>query len=115
MKSKKWLTHEFQSSSVKTPEFKSFANDFIKDLKSLATGYEFVNVSKGHFYVSGFLKKADKYVYFSISDVRFFRNEWYKNILIRTAKNDKDYTGGVNNSTDLENFKKRVDSLLKIA
>ena len=114
MKSKKWLNHEFQSSSVKTPEFKSFSNDFIKDLKSLAQGYEFVNVNKGHFYVSGFIKKDDKYAYFSISDVRYFKNEWYNHIMIRTAKSDKDYTGGNNNYTNLENFNKKIDSLFKM-
>ena len=113
LKSTKWTSVEFESSIIKTEQFKKFSKDFLSDIKKTMEGYKLVNKNVGHFYISGFLKKDEKYVYFSTSDVRFFRNEWYNNILIRTAKNDKDYTGGSNNHSTLEDLKRKVDLLSK--
>jgi len=113
LKSEKWVNHEFESSSSKTPEFKQFARDFFSDLKKLCEGYEIVSKNVGHFYVSGFLKKDDKFVYFSASDVRHFPNEWFNRVLIRTAKNEKDYTGGNNTYTKFKDIKNSVDNLLQ--
>jgi len=48
-------------------------------------------------YVSGFIEKNGKYVYLSISD-----SGLGKPILFRTAKNEKDYTGGSNNFANLD-------------
>lgn len=56
-----------------------------------ATDFEY---NKGYYYVSGFFKVNDQHFYFSISDVRLFYDN---NLLIRTAKDNKDYTGGSNN------------------
>ena len=47
----------------------------------------------------------------SISDVRYLPNEWVDNILIRTMKHDKDWTGGMNYYTDLVNFTKDIARL----
>jgi hypothetical protein len=94
-----WLDYEFYSSSGLTEEFASFTKDFKKYLKdNLTKDYELVNFNRGHFYLSGFIKniQTNKYMYFSTSDVRFFKNEWYNNILVRTAEHEKDYTGGRN-------------------
>jgi len=100
----------FESSSRKTPQFKTFArimrNDMKKALKG--SGIELHEYSTGHFYVSGFLKKDNKFVYFSISDVRFFPGD---RILIRTAKNEKDYNGGTNHQTGYEHFTKKITTL----
>lgn len=112
LKSTKWTSHQFESSSVKTPEFKQFARDFISDIKALAEGYELVEKNVGHFYVSGFLKKDDKVIYFSCSDVRFFKNDWNSYLMIRTAKDVKDYTGGTNHYTTLTHLKASADRLL---
>lgn len=111
MKSKKWLSHTFESSSMKTPEFKQFARDFFSDLKKLTEGYELVSKNVGHFYVSGFLKRDGKFYYFSCSDVRHFPNEWNNHLLIRSAQHEKDYTGGSNNYTKLENIKNGLDRI----
>jgi hypothetical protein len=110
----KWLNNQFQSSSSTTQEFKSFARDFNKYLvKELGTDYKVVDFSRGHFYVSGFIQnKQGQYIYFSTSDVRFFPNEWYDNVLIRTAKDVKDYSGGANKRTTLKNIKESIERLL---
>ena len=52
-------------------------------------------------------------MYISISDVRYFANEWYSHILIRTAKNEQDYRGGFNHYTTLENLDVKAAELLE--
>ena len=111
---KNWLKWEFSSGSITGEDFKRFASDFKKEIKRrLPVGAKLVQWNVGHYYISGFIKNEDnKYVYFSISDVRYFRNDWYNNILVRTAKDENDYTGGSNNFTSLENFTQKVAELL---
>jgi len=108
MKTHKWLGNLFQSSSVKTEEWQAFVRDFRSDMKSMLkdTGWILHDLSNGHFYVSGFLKNTrdGSFVYFSTSDVRFWQDEWHNNLLIRTAKHDKDYTGGYNQYTTFPNL-----------
>jgi hypothetical protein len=109
----KWLGFRFESSSGLTSEFAEFARDFKNHIKrSLPVGSELVNWSRGHFEVSGFVKRSNKFVYFSISDVRFWQDSWFDNILIRTAEHEKDWTGGSNQSTKLPEFTSRVENLL---
>jgi len=100
----KWQDVRFESSCEKTPEFLAFAKDFKKEVKKKAeeNGFKLIAVNTGHFYLSGFLQKNDKFVYFSSSNIRLFPNEWRDNLLIRTAKNVKDYTGGQNCFTSLD-------------
>jgi len=110
---KDWLDWEFSSGGTTGEDFKRFARDFRKSIKEkLPERAELVNWNNGHYYVSGFVKRENKYVYFSISDVRFFKDDWYGHILIRTAENDKDYTGGSNCFILLESFTREVDKLL---
>ena len=107
---KQW---EFSSGSTTGEDFKIFARLFKKYLKAnLPQEAELANVSSGHYYVSGFVQKNGKFVYFSISDVRHFPEAWHKEILVRTAQHAKDYTGGPNGYTTLEKFRERVSALL---
>ena len=90
---KKW---EFTSSPTIQLDFKIFAKEFKKFIeKNLPSGSNLIKFYIGHYYLYGFIKKNDKYVYFSIPDVRNFRNHWINNILIRTASSEEDFTGGV--------------------
>lgn len=87
---------QFGSGTRTTPEFDSFfrktRNDFNKSLADVA---ERIEMKKGHFYFYGFLtRKSDgQAIYFSISDVRFFPGD---KMLVRTAKDYRDFTGGHN-------------------
>lgn len=109
---KKWINEEFTSSSGTTPQWNAFVRDFKKFIKSnLPPSSDLIGWNKGHFYVSGFIQRGGKYVYFSIMDVR--GSDWYNRIMIRTAKNEKDFTGGNNCFTTLEGFKSLADSLLE--
>ena len=59
-----------------------------------------IKFSNGHYYFSGFATKNEKVIYFSISDVRHFPED---KVLIRTAKDYRDFTGGGNTYARLEN------------
>lgn len=108
-----WLDVQFESSCSLTEEFALFAKQYKKAIAEAMHGYTLVNFSRGHFYISGFFKNTinGKLVYFSTSDVRGSNNEWFDNILIRTAEHDRDYTGGNNCFTSLKNIKEQADSL----
>lgn len=119
MKTTKYIDVEFESSTVKTPEFKQFARDFKTDIKALIKFHGLIleTYNVGHFYVSGFISRAkwngDRvYAYFSISDVRHFQNEWHENILIRTATGLHDYTGGRNEYCTLKEFGTAINNII---
>jgi len=102
----------FQSSSGATQEWVNFVGMFRTDMtKELAKiGVTEIELHRSHFYVSGFFHLHDQLYYFSISDVRFFPD---KRMLIRTAKNNKDFTGGQNTYINIaeDMFVEWVDNL----
>jgi len=105
---------EFSSGSTTGEDFKVFARKFKKFIKDhLPQKSELVSFLVGHYFISGFIQKDSKFVYFSISDVRHFPGQWENNVLIRTAKSEKDYTGGSNNYTGLLNFTSAVEKLFQ--
>lgn len=113
---KKYIDYEFSSGCYTGEDYKSFQTKYINYLKAMCkeNHWELVNVSKNHYCFSAFIKSSEnKCVYLSISDVRYFANEWYSHILVRTAKNEVDYRGGFNNYTTLENLGYTVARLLK--
>lgn len=102
-KTSRWLRVNFESSCYTTEQFKSFVRDFRSDMKAILKGTDWTlhSLLPGHFYISGFIKNSinGKLMYFSISDVRFFQDEWHRSMLIRTAEHDKDWMGGMNHYT----------------
>lgn len=111
----KYLDYEFSSGGYTGEDYKQFQNKYINYLRSICrqNGWELVNVGRNHYEFSAFFKNSEnRYVYFSISDVRFFRNDWYNHILVRTAFDERDYHGGNNNYTRLPNLKDAVGNLL---
>ena len=113
---KKYIDYEFSSGCYTGEDYKSFQTKYINYLKAMCkeNHWELVNVSKNHYCFSAFIKSSEnKCVYLSISDVRYFSNEWYSHILVRKAKNEVDYRGGFNNYTTLENLDYTVAKLLK--
>ncbi len=62
-------------------------------------GFEDIKISNGHYYFSGFATKNEKVIYFSISDVR---HGFDGKVLIRTAKDYRDFSGGGNNYARLD-------------
>lgn len=104
----------FGSGSVNSEQFNQFFEDFKKsftrELKKI--GATKLLFSKGHFYLSGFFTIQEQAVYFSISDVRSafnFSRSGNPQMLVRTAKNYEDYSGGANKYVDIEpNMSKEI-------
>lgn len=112
----KYIDYEFSSGCYTGDDYKSFQTKYINFLRSICkqNHWQLVNVGRNHYSFSAFIKSAEnKCVYVSISDVRFFTNEWYSNILIRTAKNEQDYHGGFNHRTTLKELEMKAMELLE--
>ena len=112
----KYIDYEFSSGCYTGADYKSFQTKYINFLRSMCkqNHWQLVNVGRNHYCFSAFIKSAEnKCVYVSISDVRFFTNEWYNNILIRTAKNEQDYHGGFNHRTTLKELEMKAMELLE--
>ena len=112
----KYIDYEFSSGCYTGDDYKSFQTKYINFLRSICkqNHWQLVNVGRNHYCFSAFIKSAEnKCVYVSISDVRFFTNEWYSNILIRTAKNEQDYRGGFNHRTTLKELEMKAMELLE--
>lgn len=112
----KYIDYEFSSGCYTGDDYKSFQTKYINFLRSICkqNHWQLVNVGRNHYCFSAFIKSAEnKCVYISISDVRFFANEWYSNILIRKAKNEQDYRGGFNHRTTLKELEMKAMELLE--
>ena len=113
---KKYLTYEFSTDAYTGEDYKSFERKYINYIKSLCKEYnwKFVKALKNHYRFSAFIKNNEnKYIYFSISGVRFFKNEWFLHILIRSAKDEKDYTSRQNKYCSLPTLPVAIDSIFK--
>ena len=92
------LDQKFESSSGLTKQFDFFFKVVRRELKEELEkniGIVDFEMHRGHFYFSGFFTTLkNRHYYFYISDVRYFKE---KRMLIRTAKDYKDFTGGPNN------------------
>lgn len=125
MKSKmeKWLQHEFSTGSVAGDDYQKFQKEAKAELKKTAAqcGLTLHCFNKNHYCFSAVLKqeaeKAEdvRYVYVSISDVRFVKNEWYNNVLCRIMANDKDWSGkgGNNNYTSWSLVAEKAKELIE--
>lgn len=112
---KKYLGYEFSTGSYTGDDYKSFQTKYINYLKTMCkeNNWQLVNVCRNHYCFSAFVKSAEnKCVYISVPDVRYFTNEWYSHILIRTVKDEQDYRGGFNNYTTLEKLSAKAAELL---
>lgn len=111
---KNYKNHQFSSGSSTGSDYKSFETKYRNILKEICKNInvELVKFSKNHYSFSAFMKRDNNYVYLSISDVRG-NNSWKDHILIRTAENDKDYTGGPNQYTILKNLSSKIDEMLQ--
>lgn len=102
---------EFVSSSITTKQCKQFFADFKKALKNNLGNEYNVNAKLGHFGVYGFVSKDDKFVYFSVEDLRENGIE-FDNVLYRSAENEEDFIGGSNQYCRLEKLGLRIKEML---
>lgn len=99
--------HYFGTSTRNTEEFNNFFSSFKRSFKRELNkiNAKDLEMSKGHFHLSGFFTVQEQVIYFSISDVRgCLQTNWkgLPEMLIRKAKDYKDYTGGSNRYVAIE-------------
>ena len=101
-----FFDYTFSSGSVAGDDFKSFNTKFRNAIKkALPAGYVIHDWHKNHYECSWVVKTpSNHFIYSSISDVRFFPNEWATDILIRTMAHDKDWSGGHNQRTTVFSY-----------
>lgn len=116
-KLKQYINYEFSTGCYTGNDYKTFQTKYINYLKTICkeNNWSLIKVNKNHYCFSAFIKGGteNKYVYISISDVRYFNNDWYNHILVRTAKNEVDYKGGFNYYTTLAKLEGKICELLK--
>lgn len=111
---KKWYNATIEDyGGVTSPEYKTFQKEYKAVLKEICrnNNWSIHNFINGHYEFCCVLKSDinNQYEYFSISDVRYWHNEWADRILYRSMENDHDWHGGYNNYCRLADF----DSVLK--
>lgn len=114
---KQYINFEFSTGCYTGNDYKTFQTKYINYLKTICkdNNWSLIKVNKNHYCFSAFIKGGteNKCVYISISDVRYFNNDWYNHILVRTAKNEVDYKGGFNHYTTLDKLEYKICELLK--
>lgn len=108
------LGFTFESSSSRTPQYLEFHKIFKKEFTALLKSYtKRIEISKpNHFDVSGFFELNNGQIYyFGLEDLRWSKDS----LLIREAKDFKDYTGGSNGFINLDkNFAENLKRYLRI-
>ena len=117
---KKWNGKSVEDSGCYiSEEAKLFARNLRATIKEIANknGFNLVEWNVGHYYISGFLEKDGKYIYF-IRDIERYgktiniENSGFMNgFLVRIAKYFKDYTGGHNHFCGLSGFGDLINKL----
>ena len=114
---KQYINFEFSTGCYTGNDYKTFQTKYINYLRTMCkeNNWSLIKVNKNHYCFSAFIKGGteNKYVYISISDVRYFNNDWYNHILVRTSKNEVDYKGGFNHYTTLDKLEYKICELLK--
>lgn len=120
------LKNKYQGKAIEdygaymSPSAKTFVSGFRATIKEICndTGATLISCKAGHYYLSGFIKKDNNYVYFSREIERYNRpinldsSDPMNGILIRSAKDTNDYSGGRNNFTGIDDFKPVMKALL---
>lgn len=120
---KKWDRKDLQDDGCYvSKEFHSFQVAFFNAMRKIAKTLdaELIKPSYGHYDMSGFIKKGDKYVYFNYGVVGYRTRVMLTNdygfhhtpMYVRTAKHDRDYTGGYNNNCYFVNCEEIIERLL---
>ena len=115
----KWNNHQFENCvSFMGEDSYEFFKDFSSYLSNqfAKLGADLADFNTSHYYCSGFIKKQDKFVYFSL-DLPRYEGEKLRitdaKVLYRTAQSTRDFSGGNNNYTSLEQLCKNIDRLLE--
>ena len=103
--------YAFESSCCKTPEYAEFEKQCKKELKAQAKnfGFKIHKFLPNHFEWCAVLEKEGKFIYVSLSDVRYW--DWYNDVLIRTMAHAEDWHGGSNNRCSFNEIGENAERL----
>lgn len=115
---KKWENSGIEDFGSQTsPSYRRFESQYKGILLDICDNINFDlhNFHRNHYEFSAVLKNKcnNKFYYISISDVRYFPSQWHDNILYRTMAHDKDWHGGTNNYSSLDNLQENLVRLDK--
>ena len=115
---KKWNNKHIEDwGSVMSDDAKAFYRAFKGYIRRCFPEAELVGFKPNHYDFSGFIKKDGKCIYVSHNIDRykccvdFDDMSCMNGVLYRTAKNEKDYHGGHNNFTSINEFESNVKNL----
>lgn len=105
------LNADYDHETPYIPMSKAFNRKYKAFIKKQISpyGYEIVGDTKGYCGWSGYITNGDKYLYVHSGDWRFNEREYhitenndvFTRVLVRSAKNEHDYTGGGNHFIEL--------------
>lgn len=115
---KKWYGKRIEDYGPTTsPEYRQFQKEYKALLKNIGNDIEMQlhSFNPNHYEFSAVMQSniTDKFYYISISDVRYWTNEWANKILYRTMEHDKDWRGGSNHQSTLGELMENLEELDK--
>lgn len=98
-------------------QYKEFQSEYKALLKSVIckeTDTVLHSFNPSHYEFSAVLKhpETNTFYYISISDVRFWQDQWLNHILFRTMQHDKDWSGGHNQFSTLYELSENLTNLI---
>lgn len=111
---KSYRNYVFSSGCTTGSDYQTFERRCKFELNKMGKerGFNLHTFHKNHYEWTAVLEKNGKFIYVSISDVRYFDN-WYDHVLVRTMAHEKDWHGGYNNFTSWDNVIDLADKLIK--
>lgn len=111
-----WYDKEIEDcGEITSQDYKKFQKSYKSVLKDIGKDidFELYSFHPNHYEFSAVMKSnlTNQFYYISISDVRYWRSEWANNILYRTMEHDKDWSGGSNHYSTLEELGKNLLNL----
>ena len=96
-----WVEHQFSTGPCAGKDYIGFQRAARRDLKKAAqsAGFTLHKFLPNHYCFSAVLRHQEDteiFAYVSVSDVRIGSSRWYEQVLYRTMKHEKDWTGGQN-------------------
>lgn len=113
---KEYYHHDFEDwGSCTSEEYRAFEKAYWKALKEIGgeIGMDLYKFNRNHYEFSAVMvdPKDDRYYYISISDVRYFKDEWFDNVLYRTMAHSEDWSGGGNHYCRLDQLGEKLSEL----
>lgn len=113
MKVKDYQNTRFESGTRRTEQYIQFERACKRELKKQCAerGINLHSFHGNHFEWSAVLERDGKFVYVSMSDVRWW--DWYNDMLIRTMSHSEDWHGGTNHRCSFAEVGKYADKLFR--